>query len=420
MAFRHAEAVYQSAVTPQGDAGLCAPEASAIVTPLTHRPASSGSSLVPIPLSLPWIDERELERMRQALTGRVAGDGPFSQRVEQRLAEILGVEHVLLTTSCTHALELGLLALGLGPGDEVLCPAFTFTSTANAILRVGAQPVLCDIEPLTLGLDPEQVRARATDRCRALLPVHYGGLACEMGPLLDFARERDLVVLEDAAQGFHARYRGQPLGTLADAGALSFHETKNVTCGEGGALVLRDRAVAARAETLREKGTNRRAFLRGEVDRYTWVAAGSSYVLADVLAAMLDAQLDKLAEIQRRRAAIAASYRAALGPWAERHGVRLPAEALERETNHHAFFLIFPEREARERALVELRARGVLAASHYEPLHSSPFGATLPGARGAFPTTERISRSILRLPLHPQLGRAEIERVIAAVLELTA
>jgi dTDP-4-amino-4,6-dideoxygalactose transaminase len=419
MGFRHGGAVYQSAVTPQGDGSLCALEASAIVTLLTHPPASSGSSLAPIPLSLPWIDEREFERVRQALAGRVAGDGPFGRRVEQRLAALLGIDHVLLTTSCTHALELGLLALGLGPGDEVLCPAFTFTSTANAILRVGAQPVLCDIEPVTLGLDPEQAEARATDRCRALLPVHYGGLACEMGPLLDLARTRELRVLEDAAQGFNASYRGQPLGTLADAGALSFHETKNITCGEGGALVLRDAAVAARAEVLREKGTNRRAFLRGEVDRYTWIAAGSSYVLADVLAAMLDAQLDKAAEIQARRAAVATRYRSALGPWAARHGVRLPAEPHERETNHHAFFLIFPEPASRERALVELRARGVLAASHYEPLHSSPFGASLPGARGAFPVTERISSSILRLPMHPQLGPAEIERVIAAVLDLT-
>lgn len=378
----------------------------------------SDPALETIPLSLPWLDERELQRLRESLQGRVAGDGPFGKRVEARLAEKLGVPHVLLTTSCTHAMELGLLALELGPEDEVLCPAFTFTSTANAILRAGAQPVLCDIEPVTLGLDPEQAEARASSRCRALLPVHYGGLACEMGPLLELAARRGLRVVEDAAQGFDASWRGQPLGTLGDAGALSFHETKNVTCGEGGALILKDRALAERAEIMREKGTNRKAFLRGEVDRYTWVSAGSSYVLSDLLAALLDAQLDKAAEIQARRTAVATRYREALAGWAARHGVGLPAAPRERETNHHLFFLVFPEARQREQALVSLRQRGVQAASHYEPLHSSPFGQTLPGASGAFPVTERIARTLLRLPLHPLLSGAQVERVIEAVLEL--
>jgi len=380
----------------------------------------SDPALETIPLSLPWLDERELKRLSESLRGRVAGDGPFGQRVEGRLAERLGVPHVLLTTSCTHALELALLALELTPEDEVLCPAFTFTSTANAVLRAGARLVLCDIEPVTLGLDPEQAEARASRRCRALVPVHYGGLACEMGPLLELAARRGLRVVEDAAQGFDASWRGRPLGTLGDAGALSFHETKNVTCGEGGALILRDPALHARAEIMREKGTNRKAFLRGEVDRYTWVSAGSSYVLADLLAALLDAQLDKAAEIQARRSAVATRYRQELSPWAARWGVRLPADPVERESNHHAFFLIFPEARARDQALAALRRRGVQAASHYEPLHSSPFGQTLPGAVGAFPVTERVARSLLRLPLHPLLTGAQVERVIEAVLELQA
>jgi dTDP-4-amino-4,6-dideoxygalactose transaminase len=370
----------------------------------------------PIALSMTWFTEQEGRRLGEALAGRVAGDGPFCRKVERRLSERLGGARVLLTTSCTHALELALLALGIGPGQEVVCPSFTFVSTANAILRVGALPVFADIEDRTLGLDPDSVESRLTDRTAAILPVHYAGCAPDMDALLGVAGRRGLKVVEDAAQGLCSSFRGRPLGTLGHAGCFSFHETKNITCGEGGALVLSDAGVAARAEIIREKGTNRSAFLRGEVDKYTWVAEGSSYILSDVLAAILDAQLDKLDEIQARRAQITAFYRDNLADWARTMGVRMPPLDDEvRRGNDHLFYLLFPEPAARDAALAALRARGVMATFHYVPLHSSPQGRALGHGDDRLPVTDRIASTLLRLPLHPLLTPDEIDRVVAAV-----
>jgi dTDP-4-amino-4,6-dideoxygalactose transaminase len=371
----------------------------------------------PIQLSSPWFDEREGERVRAALAGRVAGDGPFCKRVESRLAERLGVARVLLTTSCTHALELALLALGIGPGDDVVVPSFTFVSTANAVLRAGARPVFADIEEGTLGLDPIDAERRLTPRTKALIPVHYAGVAAPMVELADLARRKGLLVIEDAAQGYGATLDGKPLGTLGDAGCFSFHETKNLTCGEGGALVLGDDEASRRAEIIREKGTNRSAFLRGEVDKYTWVAEGSSYVLSDVLAAILDAQLDKADEIARRREAVASRYRSELGDWAATRGVRLPPEMVARASNHHIFYLLFHDGGARDAALQSLRAHGVMAAFHYVPLHSSPHGQALGANPGSCPVTDRIASRLLRLPIHPLLEDRAVARVVAAVKE---
>jgi dTDP-4-amino-4,6-dideoxygalactose transaminase len=311
-------------------------------------------------------------------------------------------------------MELALLALGVGSGDEVLCPSFTFASTANAILRVGARPVLVDIEATYLGIDPDAAERRSGPRTAAIMPVHYGGLAAEMDALLEIAQRRGLKMVEDAAQSFGATFRGRPLGTLGDAGCLSFHETKNLTCGEGGALLLRDPATSARAEIIREKGTNRKAFLRGEVDKYTWVSEGSSYVLSDILAAVLDAQLDKREQIVARRAEVAARYRDALADWARGHGVGLPAESPERASNHHIFYVLLPDVHARDRCLAFLRARGVMAAFHYVPLHASPFGRAF--AEGQYPVTELAASTLIRLPIHPQLAGEDVERVIDAVL----
>lgn len=378
-------------------------------------PAKERPPQKPIPLSVPWMGEAEAARVREALKGRLAGDGPFGRKVERRLAERLGVPRVLLTTSCTHALELSLLALGVGPGDEVVCPSFTFVSTANAVLRVGARPVFADIEDRTLGLDPADVDRRLTVRTRALLPIHYAGMAPDMERLLAIARARKLVVVEDAAQGLGASFRGKPLGTLGDAGCFSFHETKNVTCGEGGALVIAGEAAAARAEVIREKGTNRGAFLRGEVDKYTWVAEGSSYILADVLAALLDAQLDKFDEIQARRARVVARYRAGLGDWARSSGVRLPIEDPERTSNHHLFALLFPDEKSRDAGLDALRRAGVQASFHYVPLHTAPHGRALGLDVLELPVTDRVARTLLRLPLHPLLTDEEVDRVLDAV-----
>jgi dTDP-4-amino-4,6-dideoxygalactose transaminase len=368
-----------------------------------------------IAFSRPWFDEREEARVREALSGRVAGDGPFCRRVEQRLSSLLGTRRVLLTTSCTHAMELALLALGIGPGQEVVCPSYTFVSTANAVLRVGARPVFADIEETTLGLDPGDVERRLSPRTTAVMPVHYAGVAPDMEALLDLARRRRLRVVEDAAQALGASWRGRALGALGDAGCFSFHETKNVTCGEGGALALADPEVAERAEIVREKGTNRSAFLRGEVDKYTWVAEGSSYVLSDVLAAILDAQLDKWEEIQSRRAAVVARYRSGLRDWAEARGVRLPAELPDRRPNHHVFYLLYPEEALRDAALAALRARGVAASFHYVPLHSAPQGRAIGETGAPLPVTDRVAARLLRLPLHPQLSEDEVDYVVDAV-----
>jgi dTDP-4-amino-4,6-dideoxygalactose transaminase len=369
---------------------------------------------------LPWYDERELEAVRGALATQACGDGPVGRRVESRLAAMLSARRVLLTTSGTHALELALLTLGIGPGQEVVCPSFTFVSSANAILRVGARPVFADIEERTLGLDPADVEARLTPRTAALIPVHYAGVAPDMQALLAMARARRLRLIEDAAQGIAASWRGRALGTLGDAGCLSFHETKNVSCGEGGALILSDAELASRAEVVREKGTNRSAFLRGQVDKYTWVAEGSSYVLSDVLAAILEVQLAKLEQIQARRAAIVARYREGLSDWAASRGVRLPAELPEREPNHHIFYLLYPDGRLRDAALRVLRAQGIMATFHYVPLHSSPHGRALGADRCSLPITDRVAATLLRLPLHCLLQASDVDRVIEAVRETAA
>ena len=367
----------------------------------------------------PWYGPLEKKRVGQALDGKSSGDGPFCRKVERRLETMLGVQRVLLTTSCTHALELALLALGVGPGDEVICPSFTFVSTANAALRVGATPVLADIEETTLGLDPRDVELRLTPRTKAIIPVHYAGVAPDMEALLGLARARGIRVVEDAAQGLAASWRGRPLGTLGDAGCFSFHETKNLSCGEGGAVAFSDAGIASRAEIIREKGTNRSAFLRGEVDKYTWVAEGSSYVLSDVLAALLDAQLERIDEIQAERGRVERTYRERLAGWAERAGVRLFTVPPEREANHHIFWLLFPTGVARDRAMDELRARGIQATFHYVPLHSSPMGATLARQAGALPVADSVASRLLRLPMHPLLTDDEVARVVEAVSSLS-
>ncbi len=370
-----------------------------------------------IPLTQPWYDERELARIREALAGRTSGDGPFCKRVEARLAAQLGVARVLLTTSCTHALELALLALGLTDGQEVIVPSFTFVSTANAVLRAGARLVLADIEEETLGLDPMDVERRLTERTAALLPVHYAGIAAQMTPLLEIAARRKLKVVEDAAQGLGATLTGRPLGSLGDAGCFSFHDSKNLSCGEGGALALHDHEIAQRAEIIREKGTNRGAFLRGEVDRYTWVAEGSSYILSDVLASILDAQLDKQAQIAARRSRIAAQYREALSEWAREKGARLCPEPAGRGLNHHIFYVRLADAAAQGRCLASLKAQGIGAAFHYVPLHSSPFGRSLGFAHGGFPVTERVASTLVRLPIHTGMSDSDVLRVASAVSE---
>lgn len=362
----------------------------------------------------PWIDAAEHSRVSQALAGRLSGDGPFCRRVESRLAEQLGVPRVLLTTSCTHAMELALLALGIGPGDEVVCPSFTFVSTANAVLRVGARPVFADIDPLTLGLSAEDTERRLGPRARAVMPVHYAGLAADMDGLLALARDKGARIIEDAAHGLAGSWRGQPLGTLGDAGCFSFHETKNITCGEGGAVTFRDPELAKKAEIIREKGTNRSAFFRGEVDRYTWVAEGSSYILADPLAALLDAQLDRLDEIQKQRRRIYGRYLEGLSGWATPRGIQLPRARPEQGPSFHIFYVLYPDESQRDHALAALKSSGIQASFHYVPLHLSPHGRAF-ATGAALPVTVSVASRLVRLPLHPLLSDADVERVIEAV-----
>lgn len=329
-----------------------------------------------------------------------------------------GCAGALLTPSCTHALEMAALLLDLGPGDEAIVPSFTFVSTANAFLQAGAKPVFADGDPLTLNLSPESVAGRITPRTRCVVPVHYAGVGCDMDGLREVAGARGIPLVEDNAHGALGRYRGRPLGSLGDLAALSFHETKNLSCGEGGALLVNRPDLLRRAEILREKGTDRAAFHRGEVDRYTWVDRGSSWLLSDILAAVLLAQLRARERIQAARRALWHRYRGALSPWAAREGVALPFVPPDREPSWHMFHLLFPTGEGRDRALAALRARGVGAVFHYLPLHLSPVGRRLGGRPGDCPVAESAAARILRLPFFTDMTAAEQEEVIGAVLEL--
>ncbi len=358
-----------------------------------------------IPFSLPFIDQREQAAVQRALQlSTLHGNGEITLRVQQQMRQWLDVRHVSLTTSCTHALEMAMIVLGIGPGDEVIMPSFTFVSTANAVVLRGATPVFAEIQPDTLNLDPEDVAARITPRTKVIMPVHYGGVACDMDRLCEIAREANCHVVEDAAQAVDAKYKGRYLGTIGSIGAYSFHDTKNITCGEGGAFLTDDEEMAQCAEIIAEKGTNRAAFLRGEIDKYTWVSAGSSYIPSDVLIAMLEVQLAKCAEIKEKRRQVWEAYRATLQPLAEAGGLSLPHIPDDCESNYHAFFFRVKTPAIRTRLLNEFRAQGIQATFHYVPLHSSPFGRETLKNRQELPTTEHCSQTLIRLPLYPSLA----------------
>jgi dTDP-4-amino-4,6-dideoxygalactose transaminase len=325
------------------------------------------------------------------------------------------VERALLTTSCTHALELAALLLDVGPGDEVILPAFTFVSTANAFVLRGARPVFCDVRPDTLNIDEEQVAAVLGERTRAIVPVHYAGVACELDPILGLAASRDVAIVEDNAHGLFGRYRGRWLGTLGTFSALSFHETKSFTCGEGGALLINEPAYVDRAEILREKGTNRKRFFRGEVDKYTWVEAGSSYVISDLLAAFLLAQFERRDDVQATRRRIWETYAAGLADWAASVGATLPVVPEGVEHAYHLFHLLMPSAGARAALIEELKRQGILSVFHYLPLHLSEMGGRYGGRPGQFPVTEDVSERLVRLPFYNDLSPADQERVIEAV-----
>jgi len=370
-----------------------------------------------IPLTRPFFGQEEIKAVQDALAAnQVSGTGPITRACEEQIERTFNVRHALLTTSCTDALELAMMCLEIGPRDEVICPSFTFPSTANAIVREGARPVFADIDERTLNINPADVERKITPRTRAILPVHYAGVACRMDELLQIARDRGLAVVEDAAQGLGARYRGKYLGTIGDIGCYSFHGTKNVTCGEGGAFLTNDDARAKQAEVLLEKGTNRAAFLRGQVDRYTWVDRGSSFALSDLLAAVLLAQLGKQATIEEKRRHIYHRYRKALERYAVQGKISLPAIPEECEPNWHIFYILLPDESRRNELQRRLNGQGIGAAFHYVPLHSSPYGMRVLGCKAAdLPVTERISKRILRLPLYPAMTEEDVEYIVARV-----
>ncbi|MGQ0734121.1 MAG: dTDP-4-amino-4,6-dideoxygalactose transaminase [Acidobacteriota bacterium] len=370
----------------------------------------------PIWFNRPALVGRELDYMRQAVEqGSISGDGPFTRQCHARLAEITGARKVLLTTSCTHALEMAALLLDIQPGDEVICPPFTFVSTINAFVLRGARPVFVDIRPDTLNLDEGLLEAAITPRTRAILVLHYAGVACEMDTVLAIAGRHGVPVIEDNAHGLFGAYKGRPLGSLGALATLSFHETKNVTCGEGGALLVNDERLFERAEIIREKGTNRSRFFRGEIDRYTWVDLGSSYLPSDLLAAYLAAQLEAWPTIQRRRAALWTAYASRLAEPAAGAGVRLPIVPPECDHPSHLFYLLMPSLAARTALIDAMRAQQVLLVFHYQSLHLSAMGERYGGRRGQHPVTEDVADRLVRLPLYFQLSDDEQTRVVDAV-----
>ncbi len=370
-----------------------------------------------LPLTRPWMGEAEAEAAAQAVRANLLiGGGPAARVAEAALATHLDGARPLFLNSCSSALEASVLLSGVGPGDEVVLPSFTFVSCANAVVRAGARPVFADLDPATLNIDPVAIERVITPRTRAVMVVHYAGRACDMTAILELADRHGLRVIEDAAHGLGARWHGRPLGTIGDFGCFSFHGTKDVVCGEGGALVCRSESDRQRAEIMSEKGTNRAAFLRGEVDKYTWVAEGSSFVASDVLAAILTVQLGRLPAMLSRKRALAARLSARLAPLADR--VVLPEEWPGVEGNWHLYPVLVP-RDVRTRVLAALQAEGIGATFHYVPLHDSPFGRDRFGySTGDLPATELVSASLVRLPLFSAMSDDDLEDVASATMKV--
>jgi dTDP-4-amino-4,6-dideoxygalactose transaminase len=371
-----------------------------------------------IPFNKPCLAGKELLYVADAiLRGHAAGDGAFTRKCHEFLERQFSVPRALLTTSCTHALEMAALLLDIQPGDEVIVPAFTFVSTVNAFVLRGATPVFADIRPDTLNLDENQLASLIGPRTKAIVPVHYAGVGCEMDSILEIARARGVAVVEDNAHGLFARYKGRYLGTFGCLATQSFHETKNIVCGEGGALLINDPAHTERAEILREKGTDRSRFYRGQVDKYSWVDIGSSYLPSDMLAAYLFAQLETWQSIHEKRAAIWRRYSEALTPWAREHGAAVPSIPVHCEQSYHMFYLLLPSLAVRQRLIDHLKQRGILSVFHYLPLHLSGMGIKFGGVAGQCPVTESVSDRLLRLPFYNDLSESEQSEVIDGVFE---
>jgi dTDP-4-amino-4,6-dideoxygalactose transaminase len=371
-----------------------------------------------IPFNRPFATGGEIDYIRAAIaTPKFSGDGSYTAHCQTLLQQSLGIQKALLTTSCTHALEMAAFLLDMGPGNEIVLPAFTFPSTANAFVLRGARPVFVDIRADTLNIDEKRIEERITKHTKAIFLVHYAGVGCEMETIIAVARRHRLAVVEDNAHGLYGKYRDRYLGTFGELAAVSFHETKNFTCGEGGALLINDERFIERAEILREKGTDRSRFFRGEVDKYNWVDIGSSYLPSDLLAAFLRAQLEHRDQIQSARQRLWENYMRELSRWAADNGVQLPTIPPECEQSYHMFYLILPSLDSRQALISHLSQREIFAVFHYLPLHLSPMGRTFGGREGDCPVTEKISQRLLRLPFYTSMTTTEQAQVIEAVSE---
>ncbi len=374
-----------------------------------------------IPFNRAALLGNEFRYIAQALEiGHISGDGRFTMKCQDVLEKQLGVGKALLTTSCTHALEMAALLLDVGPGDEVIVPSFTFVSTINAFVLRGARPVFCDIRWDTLNLDEQKLEALITPRTKASVTVHYAGVGCEMDTVLPIAERHGVAVVEDNAHGLFGKYQGTYLGTFGCLATQSFHETKNFTCGEGGALLINNPSFVERAEIIREKGTNRNRFFRGQVDKYTWVDLGSSYLPSDVLAAFLFAQFEHRDQIQSQRKRIWNYYNENLAGWAEKNGVKLPFVPNYCDQPWHMFYVLMPSFEARQRLIAHLKALQILSVFHYLPLHLSEMGRRWGGKEGDCPVTEGVSDRLIRLPFYNELTEGDQECIVSAVREFDA
>ena len=366
-----------------------------------------------IDFNKPTLMGNELHYIAEAFdNSHVSGDGPFSKKCQTLLENELGVPKVLLTSSCSHALEMAALLLKIGPGDEVIFPSFTFVTTVNAFVLRGAKPVFVDIRPDTLNLDEALLEEKITSRTRAIVPVHYAGVGCEMDTIQEIANRHNLPIVEDNAHGLFGKYKGKNLGTFGVLATQSFHETKNISCGEGGALLINQTEFSDRAEIIREKGTNRSRFFRGMVDKYTWVDIGSSYILSDILAAVLYAQLEQKDLIQNKRKAIWTRYFTSLQNWADNQGIQLPYIPSHCEQTYHMFYIVLPSLKIRQTLIQYLREKGVVSVFHYQPLHLSDMGKRFGGKLGDLPVTERMGDCLLRLPFYNALSETDQDQVI--------
>jgi dTDP-4-amino-4,6-dideoxygalactose transaminase len=371
-----------------------------------------------IPFNFPYMTGKELRYIAEAhVNGKLAGDGPYTKKCHQWLERYAGTQKALLTHSCTAALEMAAILSNIQPGDEVIMPSFTFVSTANAFVLRGAVPVFVDIRPDTLNIDESKIEAAITGKTRAVVAVHYAGVGCEMQAIMEIARSHGLLVIEDAAQGIMSSYDGRPLGSIGHFGAFSFHETKNIICGEGGALLVNDGNYVERAEIIREKGTNRSQFFRGQADKYTWCDIGSSFLPGELVAAFLWAQMEEAEQITQRRMSLWTIYHQNLADLESSGWITRPSVPSNTQHNAHMYYILVPSYKHRTTLIQRLSESGINAVFHYVPLHSSPAGLRYGRASGILSNTNELSERLLRLPLWPELKPNQVEAVVDAVYQ---